>query len=59
MRLLLVEDEPEVQSFLKQPLANAGYELDVAQNGQTAIQLASESKHDVLIVDLGSQDFTR
>src|ERR1700757_999738 len=56
MQLLLVEDEPEIQSFLKQPLANAGYEVDAAKDGRTAIQLASQKKYDVLIVDLGLPD---
>jgi DNA-binding response OmpR family regulator len=56
MRLLLVEDEPEIQDFLKQPLADAGYEVDTAKDGRTAIQLASEKKYDVLIVDLGLPD---
>lgn len=56
MRLLLVEDEPEIQSFLQQPLANAGYEVDAARDGQTAIQLSSERHYDVLIVDLGLPD---
>src|SRR6201996_1503 len=56
MQLLLVEDEPEIQSFLKQPLANAGYEVDAAKDGRTAIQLASQKKYEVLIVDLGLPD---
>ena len=56
MRLLLVEDEPEIQDFLKQPLANAGYEVDTAKDGRTAIQFASRNKYDVLIVDLGLPD---
>jgi two-component system copper resistance phosphate regulon response regulator CusR len=56
MRLLLVEDEPEIQDFLKQPLANAGYEMDTAKDGRTAIQFASGKKYDVLIVDLGLPD---
>ena len=56
MRLLLVEDEPEIQRFLKQPLASAGYEVDAAADGQAAIQLASERQYDVLIVDLGLPD---
>jgi two-component system copper resistance phosphate regulon response regulator CusR len=56
MRLLLVEDESEIQSFLQQPLADAGYEVDAAKDGRTAIQLASERKYDVLIVDLGLPD---
>jgi DNA-binding response OmpR family regulator len=56
MRLLLVEDEPEIQDFLKQPLANAGYEVDTAKDGRTAIQLASATKYDALIIDLGLPD---
>src|SRR5271156_3537627 len=56
MQLLLVEDESEIQSFLQQPLANAGYEGDVAKDGRTAIQLADGKKYDVLIVDLGLPD---
>src|SRR6201987_5337374 len=56
MQLLLVEDEPEIQSLLKQPLANAGYEGDAAKDGRTAIQLASQKKYEVLIVDLGLPD---
>ena len=56
MRLLLVEDEPEIQDFLEQPLADAGYEVDIAKDGRTAIQFASGNKYDVLIVDLGLPD---
>jgi len=56
MRLLLVEDEPEIRDFLEQPLTDAGYEVDAAKDGRTAIQLASGKKFDVLIVDLGLPD---
>src|ERR1700756_994158 len=56
MRLLLVEDEPEIQDFLKQPLADAGYEVDAAKDGRSALQLASGKKYDVLIVDIGVPD---
>ena len=56
MRLLLVEDESEIQSFLQKPLADAGFEVDAATDARTAIQLASGKKYDVLIVDLGLPD---
>jgi DNA-binding response OmpR family regulator len=56
MRLLLVEDEPEIRDFLEQPLADAGYEVDAAKDGRSAIHLASGKKYDVLIVDLGLPD---
>ena len=56
MQLLLVEDELEIQRFLKQSLTEAGYEVDTAKDGRAAAQLASEKKYDVLIVDLGLPD---
>jgi len=56
MQLLLVEDELEIQSFLKHSLTEAGYQVDVAADGKTAERLATEAKYDVLIVDLGLPD---
>jgi two-component system copper resistance phosphate regulon response regulator CusR len=56
MRLLLVEDELEIQGFLKKSLTDAGYEVDPATDGLTAAQLASGNKYDVLVVDLGLPD---
>jgi DNA-binding response OmpR family regulator len=56
MRLLLVEDEPEIQSFVKQSLIEAGYEVDTAEDGSAATQLASKHVYDGLIVDLGLPD---
>lgn len=56
MRLLLVEDELEIQGFLKQSLADAGYEVDAAENGQTAALLSRNKRYDGLIVDLGLPD---
>jgi DNA-binding response OmpR family regulator len=56
MRLLLVEDEHDIQTFLKQALAEAGYEVDVAPDGKTAETLATGAAYDILIVDLGLPD---
>ena len=56
MRLLLVEDELEIQSFIKQSLIEAGYEVDTAEDGTTASQLASKHVYHGLIVDLGLPD---
>src|ERR1700738_1322452 len=56
MRLLLVEDEHDIQTFLKQALAEAGYQLDVAPDGKTAEALATAASYDILIVDLGLPD---
>jgi len=56
MRLLLVEDEVEIQGFLQRSLAEAGYQVEAAMDGKTAERLAIESMHDALIVDLGLPD---
>jgi two-component system OmpR family response regulator len=56
MRLLLVEDEPEIQSFVEQSLTEAGYEVHTAEDGSAAIELASKHVYHGLIVDLGLPD---
>jgi DNA-binding response OmpR family regulator len=56
MRLLLVEDEADIQSFLRRSLEEAGYEVEAAPDGKTAERLAIESQFDILIVDLGLPD---
>lgn len=56
MRLLLVEDEADIQGFLQRSLEEAGYEVEAANDGKTAERLAAESQFDILIVDLGLPD---
>jgi DNA-binding response OmpR family regulator len=56
MRLLLVEDEVEIQGFLERSLVEAGYQVDAAADAKTAERLAVERAHDGLIVDLGLPD---
>jgi DNA-binding response OmpR family regulator len=56
MRLLLVEDERDIQTFLRRSLEEAGYQVDVASDGKTAERLAHDATYDVLVVDLGLPD---
>jgi len=56
MRLLLVEDELEIQSFVKQSLMESGYEVHTAEDGSSAALLAAQYAYDGLIVDLGLPD---
>lgn len=56
MRLLLVEDEVDIQRFLQRSLEEAGYEVNAAPDGKTAERLAVENTFDILIVDLGLPD---
>jgi DNA-binding response OmpR family regulator len=56
MRLLLVEDEIDIQSFLRTSLEEAGYEVEAAADGKTAERIAVDGEFDILIVDLGLPD---
>jgi two-component system copper resistance phosphate regulon response regulator CusR len=56
MRVLLVEDELDIQGFLQRSLAEAGYQVEAAGDARTAERLAIESNHDALVVDLGLPD---
>jgi two-component system copper resistance phosphate regulon response regulator CusR len=56
MQVLVVEDEFEIQSFLKHSLTEAGYQVDAVGDARAAQRLAVDGKHDVLIVDLGLPD---
>ena len=56
MRLLLVEDEIDIQSFLRRSLEEAGYQVEAASDGKTAQRLAIDNTFDILIVDLGLPD---
>jgi DNA-binding response OmpR family regulator len=56
MRLLLVEDEVEIQGFLQRSLTEAGYQVEAAGDARTAERMTIESTHDVLVIDLGLPD---
>jgi DNA-binding response OmpR family regulator len=56
VRLLVVEDDLNIQEFVKRALIEAGYQVDVAPNATTAESLASEGVHDAMVVDLGLPD---
>jgi len=56
MRLLLVEDEVDIRSFLVRSLEEAGYRVQAAPDGKTAEQFAVDGAFDILIVDLGLPD---
>ncbi len=56
MQVLVVEDELEIQSFLKHSLTEAGYQVDAVGDAKSAQRLAVDGRHDALIVDLGLPD---
>jgi len=56
LRLLVVEDDLEIQDFLRRGLTEAGYEVDAAADAASGENLALEGIHDALIIDLGLPD---
>jgi two-component system OmpR family response regulator len=53
MRVLVVEDEPNLQRQLKSALEGAGYAVDVASDGEDGHYLGSTENYDAVILDLG------
>ena len=52
MRLLVVEDEKKVASFISKGLREEGYAVDVAFDGKTGLQMAMDMVHDLIILDI-------
>ena len=52
MRLLVVEDEKKVASFIKQGLEEEGYAVDVALDGEKGLEMALDPVHDLIILDI-------
>lgn len=51
MRILLVDDEIELTQPLSHVLSKEGYQVDVASQGQTGLELALSNVYDLLILD--------
>jgi two-component system copper resistance phosphate regulon response regulator CusR len=52
MRILVVEDEHKVASGIARALREEAYAVDLAATGQKAIELASETAYDVILLDI-------
>jgi heavy metal response regulator len=52
MRILVVEDEKRIADFLGRGLQGAGYAIDVAQDGATALQFTHDTDYDLIILDI-------
>lgn len=52
MRILLVEDNPRVASFIRRGLREENYTTDLAPDGEQALFLAQTEGYDLIILDL-------
>lgn len=51
-RILLIEDESSVVSFIKKGLSEEGYEVSVALDGNQGMQMALAHEYDLIILDI-------
>jgi len=56
IRLLLVDDEPQIVRALTPALTAAGYAVETAATGEAALSLMAGAPSDVMILDLGLPD---
>ncbi len=52
MRILVVEDEKRIADFLSRGLQGAGYAIDLAPDGGTALELVHGTDYDLVVLDL-------
>jgi len=52
MRVLIVEDEPDLLSALAQSLREEGYAIDTAADGRSGLFKATSSPYDAIVLDL-------
>lgn len=53
MRLLLVEDDPEIARGVRSVMEGAGFVVDWVANGEDAWSMGSDEDYDVAVLDLG------
>lgn len=53
MRLLFVEDDPDLVSYVRSDLVRAGFAVDIADNGIDAEHLGNTEPYDAIVLDLG------
>lgn len=52
MKILIVEDEPELLNHLRQTLMEQRYTVDTAADGERAIDLIFENTYDLILLDI-------
>jgi two-component system KDP operon response regulator KdpE len=56
IKVLVVDDEPQIRRFLTIGLKHDGYAVEEAENGASAIRLCRAIRPDIILLDLGLPD---
>lgn len=51
-RILIVEDEPGIASFVKLELSHEGYQTQVAEDGRSALDFIQQEEWDLILLDV-------
>ena len=52
MKILVVDDERAIRNSLKEILGDEGYDVDLAEDGATAVGMAEKERYDVIFCDI-------
>lgn len=52
MRILVIEDEKKILSFVKKGLAEQGYSVDVSSDGNEGLVLSETHPYDAIVLDI-------
>lgn len=52
MKILIIEDEPKIGDYLRQGLCEAGFSVDLVQDGLDGLHLGVEGDQDLIILDV-------
>src|SRR3989344_8849656 len=58
MRILVVEDEPQILKYLKRELERAGFVVDAEANGRKGLYLAKTNDYDAAVLDMRLPEMT-
>lgn len=56
MRILIVEDQPKMASFIKKGLVAQGYMVDISETGMGAESMTVETEYDLVVLDVNLPD---
>lgn len=51
-KVLVVDDDPDITTFIQVSLARAGYEVSVARDGHEALEMAAAERPDLVLLDI-------
>ncbi len=52
MKILLVEDEKQISDYVSKGLREAGYKVDIVDNGEDAISYATNGEYNLILLDI-------